>query len=81
MNKAANKAAEFEILPTKPRRAARQNHRANPDVQTVPDYWKVTLFYVFIDHLLLEMDTRILKSKDRFAAQHLLPNKLQHLRD
>jgi hypothetical protein len=67
-DKASNIAAEFDIQPSRPRRAARQNHRANPDVNSVSDYWKVTLFYVFLDHLVQEIEFRILSNRDRFAA-------------
>ncbi|XP_060585819.1 uncharacterized protein LOC132741624 [Ruditapes philippinarum] len=78
-DKASNIAAEFDIQPSRPRRAARQNHRANPDVHTVSDYWKVTLFYVFLDHLVQEIESRILSNQDRFAAQYLLPKRLHQL--
>ncbi|XP_052783217.1 zinc finger MYM-type protein 1-like [Mya arenaria] len=79
--KATNVAAEFDIIPSRPRRAGRQNHRANPDVDTVSDYWRITLFNAFLDHLIQEMETRILSNEDRFVAQYLLPNRLPGLQD
>ena len=55
--KDANVAAEFDIIPSRPRRAGRQIHHANRDVDTVSDYWRITLFNVFLDHLIQEMET------------------------
>ena len=62
-----------------PRQAARQNNRANYDLQDPSRYWKVAVFYVFVDHLLEEMDIRILKNEERFQVQWLIPTKLEGL--
>ncbi|XP_052778135.1 uncharacterized protein LOC128215492 [Mya arenaria] len=72
-------ADEFQIDPAVPRQAARQRNRANYDVQDPSRYWKVSVFYVFVDHLLQEMDTRILKNEERFQAQWLIPTKFEGL--
>jgi len=64
-----------------PRGAGRQQNRDNPDVQTVSDFYRVTLYNVFLDHLVQEMETRTLGNEDRYCAQHLLPSKLTGLRD
>ncbi|WAR23092.1 hypothetical protein MAR_036761 [Mya arenaria] len=66
---------------TRPRGAGRQNHRATQDVDTVADYWRITLFNVVLDHLIQEMETRILSNEHRFATQYLLPNRLPGLQD
>ncbi|WAQ94159.1 LOW QUALITY PROTEIN: hypothetical protein MAR_006630, partial [Mya arenaria] len=70
--KATNVAAEFDRagsnVVTRPRGAGRQNHRANPDVDTVADYWRITLSNVVLDHLIQEMETRILSNEDHFAT-------------
>ena len=79
--KATNVAAEFDIIPSRLRRAGRQNHRANPDVDTVSDYWRITLFNVFLDDLIQVMETRILSKEYRFAAQYPQPNRLPGLQD
>lgn len=79
--KATNIAAEFEIPASRPRRAGMQIHRANPAVDTVSEYWKITLFNTFIDHLIQEMETRIVSNEERFVAQYLLPNRLPDLLD
>ena len=67
---------DFDIQPSMPRRAGRQQNRANPDVQTVSDHYRVTLYNVFLDHLVQEMETCILGNEERYCAQHLLPSKL-----
>ncbi|XP_052809147.1 zinc finger MYM-type protein 1-like [Mya arenaria] len=72
-------ADEFQIDPAVPRQAARQRNRANYDLQDPSRYWKVSVFYVFVDHLLQEMDTRILKNEERFQAQWLIPTKFEGL--
>ena len=64
-----------------PRRAGRQQNITNPDVQTVFDYYRVTLYNVFLNHLVQEMETRILGNAYRYCAHHLLPSKLADLRD
>ena len=60
----------FAIHPTMPRRAGRQQNKANPDVQTVSDFYRVTLYYVFLDQLVQEMETRILGNESRYCAQY-----------
>ena len=71
-------SSNFAIHPTMSRRAGRQQNRANPDVQTVSDFYRVTLYYVF---LVQEMETRILGREDGYCAQQLLPSKLADLQD
>lgn len=50
--KAVEIAEEFELNPCTSRRAGRQIHRANHPVQDPQEYWKISLFYVFLDHLV-----------------------------
>ena len=68
-------------LNTPRKSAGRQQNRANPDVQTVSDYYKVTLYTVFLDYLVQEMETRTLGNEERYCAQHLLPSKRTDLRN
>ena len=63
---------EFDIQPSMPRTAGRQQNRANP---------KVTLYNVSLDYLVQEMETRTLGNEDRYCAELLLPSKLADLRD
>ena len=43
-DKAVDVSTEFDIQPSMPRRAGRQQNRANPQVQTVSEYYRITLF-------------------------------------
>ena len=45
--KASALASDFDILPRKPRTAGRQQHRANHDIESLSDYRRLSLFYVF----------------------------------
>ena len=62
---AVDVSSNFAIHPTMSRRAGRQQNRANPDVQAVSDFYRVTLYYVF---LVQEIETRILGKEDRYCA-------------
>jgi hypothetical protein len=31
------------------------------------------LYYAFIDHMIMELESRLIKSENRFYAQYLLP--------
>ena len=73
-DKAVDVSSNFAIHPTMPRRAGPQKNRANPGVQTVSDFYRVTVYYAVLDHLAKEMETRNLGNEDRYCAQHLLPS-------
>ena len=64
--RATDIGAKLNIQPSMPRRVGRQQNRANPDVHTSSDFFKITLYNVFIDHLVQEMETRILGNEDRY---------------
>ena len=68
-DKAVAVTADFDTQPSMPKRAGRQQNRANPVVQTVSDYYRVTMYNVFLDHLVQEKENRIL------GNEHLLPFK------
>ena len=72
-------AEEFEINPYVPRRTGRQIHRASHPFAVPLEYWKVSLYYVFLDHLLQEIETRILQSESQFVAEYIIPAKLHGL--
>ena len=44
-------------------------------------YYRVTLYNVFKDYLVQEMETRTLGNEDRYCAELLLPSKLTDLRN
>jgi hypothetical protein len=46
---------------------------------TPKQYWKVSLYYAFIDHMILELESRLIKSENRFYAQYLLPRVIGNI--
>jgi hypothetical protein len=72
-------AEPLEIAENMPRRFGRQTGRANHPADTPKQYWRISLYYPFLDHMIMELESRLLKSKDRFSAQHLLPRFVENI--
>ncbi|VDI61579.1 Hypothetical predicted protein [Mytilus galloprovincialis] len=79
--KAVKVGEEFEIPPSIPRRTGRQMHRQNHPINDPSEYWRVSLYLVFLDHLVTEITSRVIKNEGRFSAEYLIPSKLQALTD
>ena len=45
------------------------------------EYWRVLLYLVFLDHLVTEISSRVIKKEARFSGACLVPNKLHTLTD
>ena len=69
----------FDIVENMPRRCGRQTTRANHPADTPKQYWKVSLYYAFIDHMIMELESRLIKSENRFYAQYLLPRVIGNI--
>jgi hypothetical protein len=69
-------AAEYDLQPCVPRRARRQQNRENHPLNNPSDYWRVSLYLVFLDHL----SSRVTKNEERYLISYLLPAKLQDLK-
>ena len=69
----------FDIVENMPRRCGRQTTRANHPADTPKQYWKVSLYYAFIDHMIMELESRLIKSENRFYAQYLLPHVIGNI--
>ena len=69
----------FDIVENMPRRCGRQTTRANHPADTPKQYWKVSLYYAFIDHMIMELESRLIKSENRFYAQYLLPRVIENI--
>ena len=54
------------VNPSRPRAGGnmRQQHRPNVHVQTTSEYWKRNMYLQFIDHLLEELQTRLVQCGD-----------------
>ncbi|CAG2193974.1 unnamed protein product [Mytilus edulis] len=74
--RATDIAAEHDIEPSVPRVAGRQRHRANHPIIEPSDYWRVSLYYVFLDHLVAEITKRLISNEERFLASYFIPAKL-----
>ena len=69
---------------TKPRTAVNQRHRANAGNanQTSEDYYRINVYYPFIDRVVEEIETRFkVEHKRLIAAQSLVPVYLDRLTD
>lgn len=77
--KAEKIGEEFEIIPRIPRLAGRQRHRLNHPIHDPSEYWRVSLYLMFFNHLVTEISTRVIKNEGRFTAENLIPSKLQTL--
>ncbi|XP_033739147.1 52 kDa repressor of the inhibitor of the protein kinase-like [Pecten maximus] len=80
-DKATSLAAKVDEIPTIPRGAARQQHRANVPAATPKEYWKRALYYPFLDHILQELEDRLAGNEARFQPQYSIPTKLDGLTD
>ena len=80
-NRAVDLAALVEIQPSQPRRALHQQQRPNAAAANPSDFWKRNMYLPFIDHLVTELENRLLQGSDRFKAQFLLPSKVANLTD
>jgi hypothetical protein len=72
-------AEPFEIVESVPRRCRRQTTKANHPADTHKHYWCISLYYPFLDHMIMELDSRLLKSENRFYAQYLLPRLVEQI--
>jgi len=74
-------AALVDVGPSFPRLAQRQRHRPNVEATDTSTYWRQNMYLPFVDHLLSELDLRLLNAQSRYSAQYLIPKKLIHITD
>ena len=81
-SRATQVAAEIKVTVQKPRSATRQCHRSNAgDVhQSSSDYYKINIYFTFIDHVINELETRFSSGHNGLVAAHyLIPQFLSGL--
>lgn len=78
--KAVEMTSSVDVEPTFPR-TGRQQNRPNAPAATAFDYWRVNMYLPFADHLLAELQQRLLQGNERYAIQYLLPDRVQDLDD
>ena len=65
-----------------PRQVARQQHRANAPATTPCEYWRINLFFPFIDHSMTQFDERFPESSCNMSlGYYLIPKYLPQLDD
>lgn len=74
VDSAVSLAAQFSIESSVLRCAGRQQHCANYAIDDPSDYWRVSLYYTFSDHLTQEIRERLLNNENRFCAEYLMPH-------
>ena len=75
-------ASAIRVEPCQPREVDRQRHRANAPTQSVKDYYKVNIFYPFVDHIIPQLKERFSEDmKDVLFASYFIPTKLHLLTD
>ncbi|WAR26177.1 LOW QUALITY PROTEIN: P52K-like protein [Mya arenaria] len=75
--KAVDIAGDVNVIPAAPRRYGRQQNRPNAPGNT-SEFWKRNMYLPFVDHLLVELETRLMQGHGRFCAPKLLPLKIQN---
>ena len=53
--------------------------RANHPIDNPSAYWRISLYFVFLDHLVGEITNRLLSNEERFLASFYIPSKLANL--
>ena len=53
----------------------------NHPINDPSEYLRVLLYLVFLDHLVTEISSRVIKNEARFSGASLVPNKLHTLTD
>lgn len=79
-SKAVNIASDISVLPTKPRTTKRQTARDNPEVETIEEYYRVTCYFQFLDHIVGRLESRFSDDmKGVLLASYLMPNKASYI--
>ena len=69
-------AEKHDVPVIRPRLAGRQQHRVNVPSNSVSDYYKRGLYFPFLDHLLSELNDRLIKPGPLFRISCLLPRNV-----
>jgi hypothetical protein len=78
-DRACEIAMKHDVAIEKARVVGRQRNRINIPACTVSEYYRRSLYFPFVDHLLVELNDRLVVPKGRFAGQLLIPSLLQEL--
>ncbi|XP_078368450.1 52 kDa repressor of the inhibitor of the protein kinase-like [Oculina patagonica] len=73
---AVSLAVKHDVAVCKPRLAGRQLFRENVPADSVSEYYKLAMYYPFLDHLISELDSRLIKPSPLFKVTNLLPKNV-----
>lgn len=59
-----------------PRNRGAQRNRPNAGAQTPSEYWKLNMYLPFVDHLIAELNTILLRAEPRYVAQKLITQNI-----
>ena len=75
-DKSVELAHDVGVDPSMPRYYGRHRHMPNAHADTPSQYWKANMYLPFVDHLLSELDIRLLQGHARYKVQYLIPTKV-----
>ena len=75
MEKAIEIASDYSIDLSSPRTAGRQQHYQNIPADTPSAYWKRAIYLPFLDHLVTEINEKLMVLLLGLQAQLLIPGK------
>ena len=77
--RAKEMAAEWNIDTGTSRLTAYQQHGVNVPANTPKQYWRRALYLPLVNHLIQELNERLMKQHDQFLRQYLIPTKVNLL--
>lgn len=77
-DKAVALAGDVGVVPEVPRYHGRQQNRPNAPAADPKTFWKTNMYLPFVDHLIVELTSRLVGANARFKAQYLLPIKVKY---
>ena len=75
MEKGIEIASDYSIDRSWPRTAGKQQHHNNVPADTPSAYWKRAMYLPFLDHLVTEVNEKLMVPLPDFQAQLLIPGK------
>ena len=68
--------SKVNSTPRVPRMASKLKHRSNPEHDSIPQYWKRALYFPFIDHVINELQSRLVIPSPFFEIEKFLPQRI-----
>ena len=74
-------AAFVDVQENMPRTVGRQSYRSTVPSSSPEEYWRRSMYFPFLDHLIEEIQSRLLSPEleKYYSLQYLLPHNVSHL--